>query len=68
MGNAALLGKFSDELEKETNSNQRDSKATAPTHDPRMPDRSPRSPDEMRQKSNKQHHATDERQNQPTNI
>jgi hypothetical protein len=29
MGNAVLLGKFSDELEKETNSNQRDSKATA---------------------------------------
>jgi hypothetical protein len=41
MGNAVLLGKFSDELEKETNSNQRDSEATAPTHEPRMPDRSP---------------------------
>jgi hypothetical protein len=25
-------------------------------------------PDDMRQKSNKQHHGTDERQNQPTNI
>ena len=41
LGNAVLLGKFSDELEKETNCNQRDSKATAPTHEPRMPDRSP---------------------------
>src|SRR4029453_17305827 len=41
IGNAVLLGKFSDELEKETNSNQRDSEATAPTHKPRMPDRSP---------------------------
>jgi hypothetical protein len=28
------VGKFSDELEKETNCNQRDSKATAPTHQP----------------------------------
>jgi hypothetical protein len=61
-------GKFSDELEKETNCNQRDSKATAPTHEPGLPDRSPRSPDEMRQKSNEQHHATADRQNQPTNI
>jgi hypothetical protein len=41
LGNAVLLGKFSDELEKETNCNQSDSKATAPTHEPRMPDRSP---------------------------
>jgi hypothetical protein len=41
LGKAVLLGKFSDELEKETNCNQRDSKATAPTHEPRMPDRSP---------------------------
>jgi hypothetical protein len=41
LGNAVLLGKFSDELEKETNCNQRDSKATAPTHEPRMPNRSP---------------------------
>ena len=41
MGNAVLLGKFSDKLEKETNYNQHDSKATAPTHGPRMPDRSP---------------------------
>ncbi len=41
LGNAVLLGKFSDKLEKETNRNQRDSKATAPTHEPRMPDRSP---------------------------
>ena len=35
-GWAVLLGKFSEELEKETNNNQRDSKATAPTHEPRM--------------------------------
>jgi hypothetical protein len=37
-GYAVLMGKFSDELEKETDSKQRDSKATAPTHEPRLPD------------------------------